>query len=187
MIDPTAIVEDGAMVAPDARVWAYTQVRSGASIGEQTSIGSHSYIDTAVTIGQRCKIQTGVRIFQGTTIGDGVFVGPGAIVTNDVHPRAIDAEGVLKGPEQWSITETMIADGAAIGAGSVVVAGADVGRFALIGAGATVTKTVPDHAIVVGSPARQIGWACYCGRRLEPTDGEWRCPECHSTVPIPSP
>ena len=187
MIHETAIVEDGATIGSDSFVWAYTQVRAGARIGTETIIGSHSYIDADVVIGDRCKVQTGTRIFKGTTIEDGVFIGPGVIVTNDLRPRAITSRGERKGAEDWTITPTRVGRGASLGAGAIIVAGSDIGPFALVGAGATVTRPVLDHAIVVGTPARRIGWACHCGERLESTDDTWRCPTCLTTVSVPSP
>lgn len=167
-------------------IWAFTHVRSGASVGAETTIGSHSYIDTDVVIGSRCKIQTGVRLFQGVTVGEGVFLGPGCIVTNDLKPRAINEDGSLKDSSDWTVTETQIGEGASLGAGSVIVAGANIGSFALVGAGSTVTRPVPSHAIVVGSPAKTIGWACHCGERLEQTNEGWRCSSCHKTIQNPS-
>ena len=187
MIHSTAVVEEGAELAADVKVWAFTQVRSGASVGEGSTIGSHSYLDADVVVGERCKIQTGVRLFRGTTVGDGVFIGPGAIVTNDLRPRAVNRDGSFKGPDEWTITHTEVMEGASLGAGCIIVAGSDIGRFALVGAGATVTRPVADHAIVAGTPARRIGWACYCAHTLESVNGTWRCPECHTTVSIPSP
>ncbi len=186
MIHETAIVEDGARLDEGVNVWAFTQVRSGASIGERTNIGSHSYIDTDVVLGRNCKVQTGVRIFHGVTVGDGVFIGPGCIITNDLHPRAITRDGSPKSADDWTVTPTKVHDGASLGAGSVVVAGCDIGAFALVGAGAVVTKQVPAHAIVVGTPAHQIGWACHCGNRLIESDHEWRCNECQTAVKISS-
>ena len=186
MIHEQAIVEEGAVLGEGTSVWAFTQIRSGAHVGDETNIGSHSYVDTGVTIGDRCKIQTGVRLFHGTHIADGVFVGPGAIITNDLKPRAITFDGDLKGPGDWTVTPTSVGRGASLGAGTVVVAGCDIGSFALVGAGSTVTRPVPDHAIVVGNPARQIGWVCHCGERLQSVDDTWRCPACHTTINVPS-
>lgn len=186
MIHRTAIVEDGAVLGDKVDIWAFTQVRAGASVGESTMIGSHSYIDTDVTIGARCKVQTGVRIFRGVTVADGVFIGPGCIITNDLRPRAINIDGSLKDADDWTVTETHVDTGASLGAGSVILAGAHIGEFALIGAGSTVARAVLPHAITVGSPANQIGWACHCGDRLREDHEGWRCPTCHKTVPIPS-
>ncbi|GMQ94661.1 MAG: acyltransferase [Acidimicrobiia bacterium] len=186
MIHETAIVEKGAVLGHDVNVWAFCQVRAGASIGDGSNLGSHGYIDSDVVIGKDCKIQTGVRIFRGVTIGDGVFVGPGCIVTNDLRPRAINADGTIKRASDWTVTKTNIGTGASLGAGSIIVAGANVGEFALVGAGSTVTREVLPHAIVVGSPARRIGWACHCGERLVQVDNQWRCPTCQMNVPVPS-
>lgn len=186
MIHETAIVEEGAFIGDGVMVWAYTQVRDGASIGEGTSVGSHTYIDTDVVIGARCKIQTGVRVFRGVIVENGAFLGPNCVITNDLRPRAINADGSVKGNEDWNVATTRIGTGAALGASSVIVAGADIGAFALVGAGSTVTRPVHSHAIVVGNPAHQIGWACHCGERLKEENQEWRCQSCQKTVSIPS-
>jgi hypothetical protein len=106
------------------------------------------------------------------TVEDGVFIGPGAILTNDRFPRAITSTGDLATPEDWQITPITLRYGSSIGAGAVVVAGVEVGRFAMAGAGAVVTKSVPNHALVAGSPARRIGWVCACGVRLVDANGE---------------
>lgn len=185
MIHDTAIVEAGASVSQSSHIWAYTQIRSDATVGDGTNIGSHSYVDTGVLIGSNCKVQTGVRLFMGTTVEDGVFIGPGVIITNDLRPRAINPDGSVKSTDDWVVTSTTIGRGASIGAGAIVIAGADVGTFALVGAGAVVTRPVPPHAIVVGSPARTIGWACYCGSALDVTGPEGTCTTCQTTISLP--
>lgn len=187
LIHDTAIIEDGATLGDSVAVWAYTQIRTGATIGANTIIGSHSYIDSDVTIGERCKIQSGVRLFHGANVEDGVFLGPGCIVTNDRNPRAVNPDGTIKTAAEWVVTPTRIGTGASLGAGSIIVAGAHIGSFALVGAGTTVTRPVAPHAIVVGNPSSQIGWVCHCGRRLEeqPREG-WRCHACDKIVRIPS-
>ena len=157
-IDDHALVENDVILGDGVSVWAFTQIRSGAHIGDDTTVGSHTYIDKGVTIGERCKIQTGVRIFHGVTVLDGVFIGPGALLTNDRRPRAMAPEGDLKKPEDWAVTPTTIGNGASLGAGAIIVAGCDVGDYAFVGAGAVVTRSVPGYAVVVGSPARRIGW-----------------------------
>lgn len=178
MIHETAIVEDGALVGSGSSVWAFSQVRAGAVIGENTTVGSHTYIDTDVEIGSRCKIQTGVRIFHGVTIADGVFIGPGVILTNDRMPRAVNVDGTIKAASDWVVASTKVERGVSIGAASVVIAGCDIGEYAMIGAGAVVTKPVPRHALVVGNPAGHIGWVCRCGGRLQETNEGWKCNTC---------
>ena len=129
-------------------------------------IGRDVFIDEGVSLGDRVKVQNGALVYHGVTVEDGVFIGPGAILTNDRYPRAITATGSLARDADWTVSPIAIKHGASIGAGAVVVAGCDVGRFAMVGAGAVVTHEVPDHALVAGNPARRIGWVCACGQRL---------------------
>ena len=173
-----ALVEPGAQLDEAVVVWAFSQVREGARIGAGSSIGSHSYIDADVSVGINCKIQSGALLFKGAEIGDGVFVGPGAVITNDRSPRAVNPDGTLKNGDDWEILQTRVGSGASLGAGCVVVAGAVIGSFALVGAGAVVTRNVPAHAIVIGSPARIHGWICCCGSELEVMDQEGTCHKC---------
>lgn len=177
-IDTHALVADDVALGDGVAVWAFTQIRSGVRIGDDTTVGSHTYVDVGVEIGKRCKIQTGVRLFHGVTILDGVLVGPGALLTNDLRPRATTPSGSLKGAEDWEVIPTRIGNGASIGAGAVVVAGSDIGDYALVGAGAVVTRPVASHAVVVGSPARRIGWVCYCGESVEPDGLDATCIAC---------
>ncbi len=118
-----------------------------------------------VVIGDRVKIQNGALVYHGVTVGDGVFIGPGAILTNDRNPRAVTSAGELARADDWTVTPIHLADGASIGAGAVIVAGCDVGTFAMVGAGSVVTHPVPAHALVAGNPARRIGWVCACGAK----------------------
>ncbi len=178
MIDPSARVHASADLEADVTVgsgtsiWNRVQIRSGARIGSECIIGRDAFIDESVTIGDRVKIQNAALIYHGVVVEDGVFIGPNAILTNDRFPRAITATGELARTEDWVVSPITLRHGCSIGAGAVVVAGVDVGRFATVGAGAVVTRTVPDHALVVGNPARRIGWVCACGDRLHDAKGE---------------
>ena len=178
MIDPSARVHATADIEPDVSVgrgtsiWHRAQLRTGATIGADCVVGRDVFIDEGVVIGDRVKIQNAALIYHGVTVEDGVFIGPGAILTNDRFPRAITSAGDLATPEDWQITPITLRYGSSIGAGAVVVAGVEVGRFAMAGAGAVVTKSVPNHALVAGSPARRIGWVCACGVRLVDANGE---------------
>jgi acetyltransferase-like isoleucine patch superfamily enzyme len=140
------------------------------------------FIDEAVTLGDRVKVQNGALVYHGVTVEDGVFIGPGAILTNDRRPRSLNADGGLARAADWTVSPIRISVGASIGAGAVVVAGRDVGPYAMVGAGAVVTHDVPAHALVVGNPARQIGWVCICGERLVQTaadgSGAFACSAC---------
>ena len=192
-IHPTADLESDVTVGPRTTIWHRAQVRTGARIGAECVIGRDAFIDEGVTLGNRVKIQNLALVYHGVTVEDGVFIGPNAILTNDRYPRAITAAGELARADDWIVSPITLRHGCSIGAGAVVVAGTDVGRFATVGAGSVVTRDVPDHALVVGSPARRIGWVCACGARLDapanprplPThEGAATCPSCRSTYAI---
>ncbi len=186
-IHPTADLEAEVTVGPRTSIWHRAQVRVGARIGAECVIGRDAFIDEGVTLGDRVKVQNLALVYHGVTVEDGVFIGPNAILTNDRFPRAITADGLLARADDWTVSPITLRHGCSIGAGAVVVAGIDVGRFATVGAGSVVTRAVPDHALVAGSPARRIGWVCACGQRLigedgaparADHDGPARCPRC---------
>lgn len=170
-VHPTADLEDGVAIGPGSSVWHRAQVRTGARIGAQCVIGRDAFIDEGVVLGDRVKVQNLALVYHGVTVEDGVFIGPNAILTNDRYPRAITATGALARGDDWTVSPITLRTGCSIGAGAIVVAGVDVGRFATVGAGAVVTRPVPDHALVAGSPARRIGWVCACGARLRDAQG----------------
>jgi acetyltransferase-like isoleucine patch superfamily enzyme len=178
VIDPsarvhaTADLEPDVAVGPGTTIWHRAQVRTGARLGSECVVGRDVFIDEGVVIGDRVKIQNGAFIYHGVTVGNGVFIGPGAILTNDRYPRAVTSTGELARAGDWQVSPISLEDGCSIGAGAVVVAGITVGRFAMVGAGGVVTRDVPDHALVVGSPAHRIGWVCACGGRLVDSNGE---------------
>jgi acetyltransferase-like isoleucine patch superfamily enzyme len=134
-------------------------------------IGRDVFIDEGVSVGDRVKIQNGALVYHGVTVGDGVFIGPGAILTNDRHPRAMTSTGDLAHAADWTVSPILLSPGSSIGAGAIVIAGNDVGPFAMVGAGAVVAHDVPAHALVAGNPARVIGWVCACGHRLHDSTG----------------
>lgn len=199
MIDPSARVHASAdleadvSIGPRSSVWHRAQIRVGATIGADCIVGRDAFIDEGVAIGDRVKIQNAALVYHGVTVEDGVFIGPNAILTNDRFPRAITAGGALARADDWTVSPIVLREGCSIGAGAVVVAGVDVGRFATVGAGAVVTRTVADHALVAGNPARRLGWMCACGSRLvdaasgspagaDPAPGDGlRCPSCDRT------
>ncbi len=179
-IHPSATVSDQAKIGNNTQIWNQSQVREGVNIGENCILGKDVYVDFDVRIGDNVKIQNGSYIYHGTVIEGGVFIGPGVIFTNDLKPRAINPDGSIKGNDDWEVGESLVRYGAAVGAGSIILPGITVGRFALIGAGSVVTHDVPDHALVVGNPARQMGFVCKCAAGLEADDeaGAFHCPAC---------
>ena len=177
MIDPTARVHASAeleadvTIGPRTSVWNRAVLRKGAILGAECIIGRDAFIDEGVRLGDRVKVQNGALVYHGVTVGNGVFIGPGAILTNDRYPRAVTATGELARGDDWTVSPIELRDGCSIGAGAVVVAGTTVGRFATVGAGAIVTRDVPDYALVAGNPARRMGWVCACGTRLTDSTG----------------
>jgi UDP-2-acetamido-3-amino-2,3-dideoxy-glucuronate N-acetyltransferase len=165
-IHPSADVASDAIIGQDTKVWHFVQIRNGARIGGECILGRGVYIDAHVVLGNRVKVQNYVSIYEGVTVEDGVFVGPHCVFTNDKQPRAINTDGTLKSPTDWTVSTTLVREGASLGANSTIVCGITIGRWAMVGAGSVVTKDVPDFALVVGNPARQIGLVCKCGKRL---------------------
>lgn len=170
-IHETAIVEDGASIGSGTAIWHHAHVRSGSMIGADCVLGKNVFVDTGAVIGDRCKVQNNVSVYDGVTLEDEVFVGPSAVFTNDRFPRAQNPD--------WEIVETLVRQGASISANATIRCGLSVGRWAVVGAGAVVTRDVADHQIVAGNPARHLGWACRCGRvasrEVAPPVGEPRC------------
>jgi UDP-2-acetamido-3-amino-2,3-dideoxy-glucuronate N-acetyltransferase len=179
IIHPTADVSPKAEIGEDTHVWHQAQVREGVRIGRQCILGKGAYVDKDVEIGDRVKVQNYASIYHGVTLEEGVFVGPHVVFTNDRFPRSITPAGKLKGDADWQVSRTLVKYGASVGAGSVVLPGVTIGCFAMVGAGSVVTRSVPDHAIVFGNPARQWGFACCCGRPLVADGDGWSCPDCH--------
>ncbi|MGD0249066.1 MAG: acyltransferase [Candidatus Limnocylindrales bacterium] len=190
MIDPTARVHASAeleadvAVGPRSSIWNRAVLRNGARLGAECIVGRDAFIDEGVCLGDRVKVQNGALIYHGVTVGNGVFIGPGAILTNDRYPRAITATGELARADDWTLSPIELADGCSVGAGAVVVAGVKVGRFATIGAGAVVTRDVPDYALVAGNPARRLGWVCACGTRLSDPAGANAAPDPSPETPL---
>ena len=185
VIHPTAEVESGASVGANTRIWHNAHVRAGAIVGADCILGNSVYVDSGAVIGNSCKLQNRVSVYRGVTLEDGVFVGPHATFTNDLYPRSITPDGAVVSEEDWVPVATLVKYGASIGAGAIILAGVTIGRWALVGAGALVTHDVPDHGLVVGSPARLTGYACRCGRPLEHRRDGWSCPQCHETYDLP--
>jgi acetyltransferase-like isoleucine patch superfamily enzyme len=177
-VHPEAIVESE-HIGEGTRIWAFTHVMKDVSIGENCNVGEHCFLETGARVGSNVTIKNGNMIWDGVTLEDGTFVGPGVFFTNDLYPRSPrlpQARARYQG-SGWRVS-TLVKHGASIGAGAVLVAGITVGGFAMVGAGAVVTKDVSPHALVVGNPARCIGWVCQCGQRLNFEQQQAKCTEC---------
>ncbi len=173
----TADVDRSAQVGAGTRIWQLAQVREGAVLGTDCIVGRGAYVGAGVRIGDRVKIQNSALVYEPAELADDVFVGPAAVLTNDRQPRAVRPDGARKTAADWSAAGVRVGRGASLGAGSVCVAPLSVGAWAMVGAGAVVTRDVPDFALVTGTPARQTGWVGRAGERLEAAgEGRWRCP-----------
>jgi len=170
-VDPTATIGDG------SSIWHLAQIRDGVSLGTQCIIGRGAYVGSGVTMGNNCKVQNYALVYEPAVIGNGVFIGPAAVLTNDQFPRAVNTDMSLKSGSDWDAVGVTIKDGASIGARAVAIAPVTIGRWALVAAGAVVTKDVPDFALVAGVPAKRIRWVGRAGVPLEKIDdNRFRCP-----------
>jgi UDP-2-acetamido-3-amino-2,3-dideoxy-glucuronate N-acetyltransferase len=160
-VHPHALCESGE-VGPRTRIWAFAHVLAGARIGSDCNLCDHVFVEGAVCIGDRVTVKNGVLLFDGVVIEDDVFVGPNAVFTNDRAPRGAS----INPRDAFVPVKTKVRSGATIGANATIVCGVTVGSRSLVGAGAVVTRDVPCGALVVGNPARRIGWVCACGERL---------------------
>lgn len=173
----TADVDSRATILAGSTVWHLAQIREGASVGRDCVIGRGAYVGPGVRLGDRVKLQNYALVYEPAVLGDGVFVGPAAVLTNDEYPRSVTPDQRLKRGEDWTAVRVTVGEGASIGARAVCVAPVRVGRWALVAAGAVVTRDVPDFALVVGVPARQVGWVGRAGVPLVAEgDGELGCP-----------
>ncbi len=177
-IHPSAEVEAGASVGEDSKIWHLCHIRRDARVGASCVLGRGVYVDAGVQIGSRVKIQNYVSVFHGVTIEDGVFVGPHVCFTNDLFPRAVNPDMSLKAADDWVLARTLVREGAAVGANATIVCGVTIGRWAMVGSGSVVTKDVPDYGLVVGNPARLIGWVCACGQRKDSQEAAMNCGAC---------
>jgi UDP-2-acetamido-3-amino-2,3-dideoxy-glucuronate N-acetyltransferase len=170
-IHPTAVVDEGATLGEGTKVWHFSHIMSDAVVGERCNIGQNVVISPGVILGSNVKIQNNVSLYTGVICDDDVFLGPSCVFTNVVNPRsAVNRRG--------KYAQTRVGRGASIGANATIVCGHDIGQFAFIGAGAVVTKQVPDYALVVGNPARQMGWMSEFGHKLLfDEQGQATCPE----------
>ena len=167
----TAVIDDGCQIGAGTKIWHFSHLMPGCQLGKNCNIGQNVVISPQVVLGHNVKVQNNVSIYTGVTCEDDVFLGPSMVFTNVINPRsAVNRRD--------NYLQTRVGKGASIGANATIVCGHDIGAYAFIGAGAVVTKPVPDFALVVGNPARQIGWMSEFGHRLQfDTDGRATCPE----------
>lgn len=167
----SSYIDDGCRIGPGTRIWHFSHVMSGATIGRDCTLGQNVFVAAGVVIGDRVKIQNNVSLYSGVTLEDDVFCGPSMVFTNVVNPRA-------EVPRRHQYEPTIVRRGATIGANATIVCGAEIGRYAFIGAGAVVRGTVPDYALMLGVPARQAGWMGRHGHTLvaDGTAAHWVCP-----------
>ncbi|MEY2764987.1 MAG: hypothetical protein RLZZ205_1411 [Bacteroidota bacterium] len=170
-VHASAIVDEGCSIGSGTKIWHFSHIMPGCSIGERCNIGQNVVVSPDVILGNNVKIQNNVSIYTGVTCGDDVFLGPSMVFTNVINPRS-----AINRRDQYA--KTHVGKGASIGANATIVCGHDIGEYAFIGAGAVVTKNVPDFALVVGNPARQLGWVGEYGHRLQFNEqGIAVCPE----------
>ncbi|WP_284700236.1 acyltransferase [Leeia speluncae] len=176
-IHPTAIVDDGAQIGDGTAVWHWVHVCADAKIGERCSFGQNVFVGNDVVIGNNVKVQNNVSIYDAVTLEDDVFCGPSMVFTNVHNPRSHVSR-------KHEYRRTVVKKGATIGANATVVCGNQIGEYAFIGAGAVVTKDVIPYALMVGTPAKRIGWMCQCGEKLPASTGAVQCPHCQTTFQI---
>lgn len=176
-IAATADVAADARIGDGSSVWHLAQIRERAVLGRGCIVGRGAYIGTGVTLGDHCKVQNYALVYEPATLANGVFIGPAAVLTNDRYPRAINPDGTRQVADDWQAVGVTIEEGASIGANATCVAPITIGRWALVGSGSTVVRDVPPFAIVVGNPARPVGWVGKAGRPLVAAgEGRWVCP-----------
>lgn len=169
-IHPSAIVDPGASIGEGAKIWHFCHVSPGAVIGENCVLGQNVFVASGVSLGRGVKVQNNVSLYTGVVCEDDVFLGPSMVFTNVINPRSFVER-------KSEFRQTLVKRGASIGANATIVCGSTLGAYCLVGAGAVVTKDVPDYALVTGIPARQAGWVSRLGHRLSFEDGKALCPE----------
>lgn len=181
-IHPTALVESQ-LIGEGTRVWAFTHILEGARIGNNCNIGDHGYIEAGAFIGNNVTVKNNVCVWEGIIVEDDVFIGPGVSFTNDLFPRSprmAEVRSRYSQKENW-LVKTVVEKGSSIGSNATIIGGTRIGRYSMIAAGATVTKDVEPFALMVGVPARRIGYVCVCGKKIGNSSLEFTCLECGAT------
>jgi UDP-2-acetamido-3-amino-2,3-dideoxy-glucuronate N-acetyltransferase len=187
-IAPTADVDPTAVIGEGSSIWHLSQVRDQAVLGKNCIIGRGAYIGSGAKLGDNCKVQNYALVYEPAILGNGVFIGPAAVLTNDEYPRSVNPDGTLKSASDWHAVGVQIGDGASIGARAVCIAPVKVGAWALVAAGAVVTKDVPEFALVAGVPAKRIRWVGKSGVPLTDIgNSKFQCPITHSIYTEVSP
>lgn len=170
LIHPTAIIDEGCTIGEGTRIWHFSHVMHGARVGKSCNIGQNVVISPGAIVGDRVKIQNNVSVYTGVTVEDDAFLGPSCVFTNVINPRSFISR-------KDEFRPTIVRRGASIGANATIVCGNEIGEYAMVGAGAVVTKDVPSYSLWVGNPARQAGWVSRAGHKLDFNDGMAVCPE----------
>lgn len=170
LIHPTAVIDEGCTIGEGTRIWHFSHVMHGARVGKSCNIGQNVVISPGAIVGDRVKIQNNVSVYTGVTVGDDVFLGPSCVFTNVINPRSFISR-------KDEFRPTIVRRGASIGANATIVCGNEIGEYAMIGAGAVVTRDVQPYSLWVGNPARQAGWVSRAGHKLDFNDGMAVCPE----------
>jgi acetyltransferase-like isoleucine patch superfamily enzyme len=182
---PSALVES-ASIGAGTRIWAFAHVMKGAKVGRNCNIGDHAFLESGVKVGNNVTIKNGVTLWDGVEIKDNVFIGPNAAFTNDLNPRSPRFASVRRrysSKKNW-LLKTVVGEGASIGCNATILCGINIGKFAMVGAGAVVTRNVPPHALVLGVPALVRGYVCLCGQRLNFCQSKARCAVCGETYKL---
>ncbi|MCO4769240.1 MAG: N-acetyltransferase [Deltaproteobacteria bacterium] len=170
-VHESSYIDDDVEIGAGTKIWFFCHVQGGSTLGERCILGQNVNIDGNVRIGDGVKIQNNVSVYKGVVIEDDVFLGPSCVFTNVINPRA-------HVERKTEFMPTRVGTGSTVGANSTIVCGNDLGAYCMVGAGAVVTSRVPAHALVVGIPARQLGWVCRCGERLNLVSGAAECASC---------